>query len=70
MRNFSDFIFSHYDKDSQFIAALRKRNKRWNAKKFSRIKLGQQEPKISEVDDMAKVTHTPLAEVAQFFLTQ
>jgi hypothetical protein len=69
MRSFEEFIFSHYDKDSEFIRALRKRDKRWNAKKFSRIKLGQQEPKLREVNDMASVTKTPLAEVAQFFLT-
>ena len=69
MRTFNDFIFSHYDTDAEFVRALRKRNKKWNFRKFSRIKLMQQEPKLSEVNDMAVVTKTPLAEVAQFFLS-
>ena len=69
-RDFNDFIFSHFDHDIEFVRALKRRNKSWNDKKFSRIKLGIQEPKIREVDDMAKVTKTPLAEVAQFFLAE
>lgn len=64
---FERFIFSNYDTDKEFVEDLRRLNKRWNVQKFSRIKCGQ-EPKISEAMDMAKVTNTPLIEVARFFV--
>lgn len=64
---FQDFILSHYDYDKDFVNDLKKIDKKWNDKKFSRIKNGQ-EPKLKEVVDMAKVTGSPLAEVARFFI--
>lgn len=66
-KEFEQFIFSHYDADKEFVNDLHKLDKRWNTQKFSRIKCGQ-EPKISDVMDMAKVTKTPLIEVARFFV--
>lgn len=66
---FEKFIFSHYDTDKEFVKDLQKLDKKWNIKKFSRIKNGQ-EPKISEAMDMAKATQTPLIEIARFFTPQ
>lgn len=64
MRTFENFILSHFDSDIEFARALG-----WDDSKFSRIKKGKQIPKITDVNDIAKITHTPLAEVAQFFFT-
>lgn len=64
MRTFDSFILSHFDSDIEFARALG-----WDDSKFSRIKKGKQIPKITDVNDIAKVTHTPLADVAQFFLS-
>lgn len=65
MRTFEDFIYSHFDTDIEFCEALK-----WDRNKLYRIKSGQQIPKITDVNCIARATHTPLTEVAQFFLTQ
>jgi len=63
MRTFEEFIYSHFDTDAECYKALK-----WDRSKFSRIKNGDQIPKITDVNDLSRVTHTPLAEVAQYFL--
>ena len=64
VRTFEDFIYSHFDTDAEFCKALK-----WDRNKLYRIKSGQQIPKITDVNDIARSTHTPLTDVAQMFLS-
>lgn len=63
LRTFEEFIYSHFDTDAECYKKLK-----WDKSKFSRIKKGEQIPKITDINDLSKATHTPIAEVALFFL--
>ena len=65
---FEAFIFKHFDTDTEFVTELNKRNESWDKSKFSRIKLGTQQPKVDDLVDMSYVTKTPIADIAMLFV--